>query len=441
MAGLPSFVDSLWRSAHCCFFKEKVMVNLKRIFREFPRKFWMVVGVSFIDGIGGTMLFPFFSLYITQKFNVGMTQAGIVLGIFSVSGLFGSMVGGALTDKFGRRKLIIFGLVFSALSTLTLGLVKEYAVLIPLAVFIGLLSNIAGPAHSAMIADILPEKQRQEGFGILRVAGNMAWIIGPTIGGFIAGKLFFALFVTDAIISCIVAVLFYFLISETKPEAHADAPKVGMLTTFKGYGLVLKNFSYIAFLMAGMLMGIVYQQMYNSLSVYLRDVHHIDPQGYGLLLTISAIVVIALQFTITRIIKHRPSFLMMALGTLFYMVGFSMFGFVQGFPMFALAIIVITFGEMLVVPTSQAVAANFAPEDMRGRYMAIFGTSWAIPATIGPGLAGLILDNFNPNLLWYIGGILCGVSALAYYVLHLKLGKQPRFAPAPKEGETTAAVP
>ena len=153
------------------------LFNFKKIYKEFPRKFWLVVGVSFIDHVGGTMLFPFFSLYITQHFNVGMTQAGIVLGIFSIAGLVGQMIGGALTDKFGRRKLIIGGLVFSALSTLLLGFVNSFSVLIPLAVGIGLLSDIAGPAHGAMIADILPEEKRQEGFGVLRVVGNLAWII------------------------------------------------------------------------------------------------------------------------------------------------------------------------------------------------------------------------------------------------------------------------
>jgi len=156
-------------------------INFKKIAREFPRKFWLVVGVSFIDRVGGTMLWPFFSLYITQKFEVGMTEAGIVLGLFSIAGLFGQMTGGALTDKFGRRKLIIFGLVFSALSTLTLGFVNQFSVLIPLAVVIGLLSDIAGPAHTAMIGDILPEQQRQEGFGIMRVVGNLAWIIGRAL--------------------------------------------------------------------------------------------------------------------------------------------------------------------------------------------------------------------------------------------------------------------
>jgi MFS family permease len=289
-----------------------------------------------------------------------------------------------------------------------------------------------------MIGDILPEKQRQEGFGIMRVVGNMAWIIGPTIGGFVAGKSFLALFIIDAVISCFVAFLFYKLIAETKPEAHPDHKPESMVATFIGYGKVLRNGAFMAFLLAGMLMGIVYQQMYNSLSVYMRDSHGIDPQGYGFLLTASAIVVILFQFSMTRFTKKKPAFSMMALGTLFYMVGFSMFGFIGQYWMFIVAVVIITIGEMIVVPTSQTLALNFAPEEMRGRYMGIFGVTWMIPATIGPGLAGVILDNYNPNLLWYIGGVLCGISALAYFGLHLRLGKQERFRPAPAEAETSA---
>ena len=416
-------------------------MNLKKIIKEFPRRFWVVVGVSFIDHVGGTMLFPFFSLYITQKFNVGMTEAGIVLGLFSISGLVGQMIGGALTDKFGRRKLIIGGLIFSALSTLTLGFVNSYSVLIPLAVFIGLLSDVAGPAHGAMIADILPENQRQEGFGILRVVGNLAWIIGPTIGGLVANRSFLALFIIDAIISCVVAVLFYFFIAETKPEASPEHKAESMLETFKGYGKVLRDYAFMAFLVAGMLMGVVYQQMYNSLSVYMRDNHGIDPQGYGFLLTASAIVVILFQFSVTRWIKKKPPFSIMGLGTLFYMLGFGMMGFIPTgqYWLFVVAVVIITTGEMLIVPTSQSLATGFAPEAMRGRYMGVFGMTWMLPATIGPAAAGLILDNYNPNLLWYIGGVLCLISALAYFALHFKLGRQERFKPAPENPEAAPA--
>ena len=114
-------------------------------------------------------------------------------------------------------------------------------------------------------------------------------------------------------------------------------------------------------------------------------------------------------------------------------IGFSMFGLISAYLLFVLAIVVITMGEMIIMPTSQALAANFAPVEMRGRYMAVYGLSWAIPSTLGPGAAGWILDNFNPNLLWYIGGALCIVSAFSFYALHLRLGSQKRFAAKAKE--------
>ena len=414
--------------------------RLNKTFHEFPCKFWVVVLTSFIDRIGGTLLYPFFALYITQKFHVGMTQAGIILGMFSIFGLFGSMLGGALTDKFGRKRLALFGLVFSALSTLSLGLVNKLAVLYPLAALIGLLSEIGDPARQAMVADILSDKQRAEGFGILRVVGNLAWIIGPTIGGFVANRSFFMLFVIDSVLSCIVAVIFYKYMPETKPEAPAGKSPETVWQTVVGYRLVLRDFAFMAFLIAGTMMAIVYQQMYGSLSVFLRDHHGISTQQYGFMLTSSAITVVLFQFWVLRLLKKRPPFLMMALGTVFYMIGFTMFGLVTAYVLFVLAVVVITIGEMIVVPTSQALAANFAPAEMRGRYMAIYGLSWAIPSTFGPGAAGVILDNYNPNLLWYIGGVLCAFSVLSFYALHLRIGKQARFKRISEEEPATVTV-
>jgi MFS family permease len=197
----------------------------------------------------------------------------------------------------------------------------------------------------------------------------------------------------------------------------------------------------MSFIVANILMLIVYQQMYGSLSVYLRDNHGINPQGYGLLMTTSAVTVVLFQFWLTRQIKHRPPFLMMAFGTIFYVIGFVLFGVFTTLILFALNIVIITIGEMIVVPTSQALVAGFAPESMRGRYMAVAGLSWAIPSTIGPGAAGYILDNYNPNLLWYIGGALCGLSVLAYYALHVRLGSMPEFIPFQEDDELPIAAP
>ena len=415
--------------------KTNMFEKLKKVYNEFPRLFWIVVGTRFVDAFGSTLLFPFFALYITQKFGVGMTQAGVLLGMSSLFGLIGSMAGGALADKFGRRQLILFGLVFSAISSLSLGLANDIRMLYPLIIVVGLLSHVAGPAYEAMLVDILPEAKRQEGYAILRVVFNFAWIFGTALGGLIAARSFFALFMIDSIISCIVAALIFRLLPETMPQVKEGKRKdeETLWRTVLGYRVVLKDLAFVAFTFAGMLALIVYQQQYSTLAVYMRDVHGIDSQGFGAILSITGLEVVIFQFWISRTIRRRPAFLMMALSTFIFAIGFFMYGMVSSFMLFIVAAVIVCLGEMLFFPTSSALAANFAPEDMRGRYMAVSGLVWSIPATVGPAAAGIIMDNYNPNLVWYIGGVICIISGIGYYALHLKLGNQQRFAPPPLE--------
>ena len=413
------------------------MLNrFSKIYHEFPSLFWVIVGTLFIDGIGATLLFPFFALYITQKFGVGMTQAGLLLGMSSLFGLFGSMVGGALTDKLGRRKLILFGLTFSGLSSLLFGLASDIKILYPLVIIVGLLSRVSGPAHDAMIADILPEAKRQEGYGIMRVAFNYAWIFGTALGGLIAARSFLALFITDAVLSVTVALILYRFLPETKPASIANAemkPEESFLKTLSGYRFVVRDFAFMGFILAGIIALLVYQQQYSSFPVYLRNVHQIDSRSYGVMLSITGLEVVIFQFWISRTIRKYSPFLMMMFSAIFFMLGFGLINFVSTFVLFVVVVIIITIGEMIFFPTSSALAASFAPADMRGRYMAVANLAWAIPATVGPGLAGLILDGAHPQLLWSIGGILCAVSALGFYGLHARLGTQARFIPAQTE--------
>ena len=200
---------------------------------------------------------------------------------------------------------------------------------------------------------------------------------------------------------------------------------------------MLKDGLYVAYIIVSMLMLVVYLQLYSTLSVYLRDVHGIDPQRYGFLLTSSAITVIVLQFWVTRRIKKYPPMLMMALGSAFYVVGYSMFGLVSAYFLFITAVVLITCGEMIVMPVSQALAANFAPEDMRGRYMAVFSLAWAIPNTFGATAAGLIMDNYNPNWVWYIAGIIATMAVLGFLGLHQ--ATRQRFASLIPEADIAAA--
>jgi MFS family permease len=394
----------------------------RQLFNEYPRQFWILVAAMFIDRLGGALLFPFFSLYITKKFNVGMTEVGILFGVFAGSGLISSLMGGALTDRMGRKGILIFGLVMSALSAVLMGLMDSFVPFIIVTVVVGLLADVGFPAQQAMVADLLTDEKRAQGFGILRVVANLAVTFGPMIGGLLAARSYLLLFIIDAITSMITAGVVYFALQETRAAPKEDAPQETIGQTFAGYFRVLKDSAFTWFIVASMLMVLVYMQMNTTLGVYLRDVHGISEQAYGYILSLNAAMVVLFQFPITRrIVRYRPMSVMVV-GTLLYAIGFGMYGFVSLYIFFLLAMAIITIGEMLVSPVSQAIVARLAPEDMRGRYMATYGFSWVIPSAIGPLLAGLTMDYIDPRWVWYAAGLLGVIAAGAYYYLEVRTG-------------------
>ena len=394
------------------------IANLNKKYSEYPRTFRILTGVIFIDQIGSFLLFPFFALYVTKKFSVGMTEVGVLFALFAISGFIGSFIGGALTDRLGRRNMIIFSLLTSAFSTLAMGFVNTMEAFSLIATISGLFTNIGGPAYNALVGDILPEEQRVKGFSIIRVAYNVSAAIGPAIGGLLASRSYLALFIADAIISTIAAVLVYRTIPETKPELQPGVKPETTKQSFKGYILVFRNIAFVFFVLASTLAWMVFNNFHSTLGVFLRDVHTIPESGYGALISMNALMVIALQFWVSHKIEKYPSMLMMAAGTLIFSFGYFMFGITSSYNWFIIAMIFITIGEMITIPISSAEVIKFAPEDMRGRYGAVYGLSWTIPSMIGPYLAGLILDNHNPNWLWYACGICGTLAALSFIAIH-----------------------
>ena len=385
---------------------------------DYPRHFQILVVSTFIDRVGGTMIQPFYSLYIVQKFGVNMTTIGLLFGLWSISGVIGNMLGGALTDKIGRKTMIVAGLILSATTSILMGVVNELWAFALVSTVVGMLSDIAGPARGAMTTDMLPPERRAEGFGIVRVVGNLAWIIGPALGGLLAGKSYMLVFIADAVASIITALIVIWKIPETKPESTPEQEKESFLDTIKGYGKVAKDGLFLAYVLISMLLITVYSQMYSTLSVFLNQQHNIPADGYGWLMSMNAALVVIFQISITRSTRKKPPMLMMAVATVLYGVGFTMFGFVDQYWLFMVSMAVITVGEMVHIPTSSGLVANLAPEDKRGRYNAFAGLSWGIPNIYSTFLAGLVMDNLDPNLVWISAGCICVVTMIGFLILN-----------------------
>jgi MFS family permease len=394
------------------------LTRTRKVYHEYPRAFWIYNVIVFIDRLGGFMLYPFFALYLTHKFDIGMSTVGILFAIFSVSGMVGSALGGAMADRMGRKVVITASLILSSLSALGMGLAPSIGIFIAVVAVVGTLSSIGHPAHEAVVADLLPPQKRAEGYGIIRVVFNMAVIIAPPVAGLLISHSYLTLFVVDALISIVCATVVLFALPETKPQAQAHAKPETMKQTFAGYGRVFKDTPFLAFIGVTVMMTLVYMNMNSTLGVFLRDQHGLAEIRYGWLISINAIMVVALQFWVTRRLERYRPFLMMAAGSFLYAIGFAMYGFVPTFALFVVAMIVITIGEMVVSPFQQSLVAGFAPEDMRGRYMAVSGLSWSVAFAVGPYFAGLILDSGNPSLLWILCGIVGTLATLGFLALN-----------------------
>lgn len=424
--------------------------RIDRTYRAYPRAFWLLVLVMTFDRLGGTLIYPFFALYLTGHFGVGMSQVGLLFAVFSVASIGGSFAGGALTDRMGRRWMIILSLVATSLSALAMGLVNAMGAFFVIAFVSGLFSEAGTPAYHSAVADLLPPGQRAEGFAILRIGINVAAALGPLIGGFIATRSYLGLFAADAAISLLAAGIVFGWLPETQPHRALIPPSpTGTPRSVPehsggrdrgegemkagGYRRVFRDRAFMLFFGVCILAWLIYVNMSTTLGVYLRDQHGIAPGGYGLILALNAVMVLLLQFWVTRRSEKYPPMLMMALGAILLGLGFGLYGLVGSFVAFLAAMALATVGEMIAIPLSNALVAEMAPVDMRGRYNAVFGISWTIPFMIGPYLGGLILDNYQPDWLWYACGILGALAALGFLILHQRTRLAPILVPAGEE--------
>jgi MFS family permease len=391
----------------------------------------MMLGM-FIDQLGGNLIYPFFTLYVTARFGVGLSQVGIMLGARTAGGILGGLVGGSLADRYGRKKLMLFGLLVSGLFSTVIIFINQYRWLFLAAVMVGFLGSMSGPASSAMMADILPESKRSSGFGVLRVVYNLTVAIGPLIGGFISDYSYNWLFIGDAITSTITFFIMLKFLEETLPQAapaedESEEKKEIAKPGLKGYRQVFKDRDYIMLLGFLMLTFAVMMQMLSTLSVYMRDVHHFPNRYYGYILSLNAIMVVIMQFWVSRRADKMKPLVALAIGAAFSTAGYAMFGFVEGLLMFALAMAVLTIGEMVIDPMSHTLAAKFAPPDMRGRYMAALDFSVTISNLVTPYLAGLVIDNYDPHWIWYTCGIVGSVAVLGYIWLHFRTEREKEY--------------
>ncbi|HXD11705.1 MAG TPA: MFS transporter, partial [Anaerolineales bacterium] len=332
-----------------------VVERIQNIYHDYPGPFWVLMTGTFIDRLGTNLIFPFLAIYVVQRFDAKITQVGLIYTMIAVSSGLGNFLAGALADRFGRRFTLILGMICAATARVTLGLANDFTEIYIAAIFTGLFGAVGWPAQLAITADLLGPEKRATGFSIQRVIINSTFALGPLVGGFAGPRIgYLPLFVMDALTSYFVAFIVFSKLPETQPNKGPNSRGETFAGTLAGYRRVFQDRVFFAFILISTLTVTAFMQMSTTLPVFLVKFQHMSESFIGELVMLNAVMVVFLQFPITRWASNKPLLLMMIGGAACYLIGFGSYGLPPSVPLFVLAIILITFGEMLVIPTSQA---------------------------------------------------------------------------------------
>jgi MFS family permease len=150
--------------------------------------------------------------------------------------------------------------------------------------------------------------------------------------------------------------------------------------------------------------------------VYANNIYNVPERQYGFIPTTNALMVVFLQMSVTRSTKRHRPLPVRAIGTLFYTVAVGSVALGHSFFGFWVSIIIMTIGELILMPTASTYVADSAPADMRGRYMSVAGLTWSVAAGTAPLLGGYLNDNITPVATWY-GGFLIGILGIIGFLI------------------------
>ncbi|HXV13397.1 MAG TPA: MFS transporter [Candidatus Krumholzibacteria bacterium] len=384
-----------------------------------PRTVWVLFVGTLINRFG-SFVFVFLAVYLTGK-GYTAPQAGLAIGAYGVGAICASLVGGWLADHLGRRNTIVLSMLLSASVMVGLSQAAGYALLMTLTVLAGFCAEMYRPAASALIADVTTPAQRVTAYALYRLAINAGFAIGPAVGGFMASKSFFFLFLGDAVTSLLYAVIAIAALPNRVVEHHATHPRRSALR------VVLNDSKFLLFLGSTMAASMVFMQHVSSYPLWITSLGF-SSAVFGMLISLNGVLICLTELPLTSYTRRLPARRVMVIGMLVFGTGFAATGLGRSIPFLAATVIVWTIGEMFYFPMAAAHVANISPPDMRGRYHGAWGISWGLGAVVGPVL-GTALFAVAPRAVWPV----CGVVAVLGALLLLPATREHRAARAVTE--------
>jgi predicted MFS family arabinose efflux permease len=389
-------------------------------FRGLSKEVWWLALITLINR-AGTMVIPFLSLYLTKSLNFSLSDVGWIMTAFGLGSVMGSWLGGKLTDKIGFYKVMVFslfatGLLFILLQYLNTFITFWFGILI-----IMLIADMFRPAmFVALIAYSKPENKTRS-VTLIRLAINLGFSAGPALGGLIITTLsYHGLFWVDGI-TCITATAV--LINVLHPKKTQTLENVKSESPTSAYTDKL----FLVFLGAMILFGIVFLQYFSTMPLYYKDVYFLSELDIGILLGMNGFLIFVFEMPLIKWLENSrfsKSGLMLT-GAVLTGLSFLILNVTSWTGVLIIGMLLMTFGEMVAFPFSNAFAMERAKHGNQGEYMALYSISFSIAHIFGHNMGLQLVNSVGYSKTWYFTTLLAALCVFLLFILKQKTKLKP----------------
>ncbi len=391
-----------------------MLTNPLKMLRGFPRQLQLMFYGMFISTVGSSMIWPFLMIYVRQRANLPLTQAASLTAIQATAALVAAFIAGPIIDRVGRKWVMVISLAGNGLVYFFMSGATSYLAFALLMALSGAFNPLYRVGADATVADLIEPDKRPDAYALMRLSNNAGISIGPLLGGSISAISFIIPFYFAGVGMIIYSLLLTFFAIETMPKYVTSIEKIQ--NPFVGYLKVLRDTRFLTFIGAFILAQMCATTIWILMPVFATENFKIPMSQYAIIPTTNALMVVFIQIFVTRITKKYRPLPVMMVGTMFYALGVGSVALGTSLAGFWISIVIMTIGELILMPTSSTYVASLAPPDMRGRYMSVAGLTWNAAAGIAPVLGGYLSDNIAPVATWY-GGFIIGMLGLVGFLI------------------------
>lgn len=406
-----------------------LLTKIQQYLRTYPSQFWLLFWGTLVSFIGMSMIWPFMVIYLGAELGLSLTIITTLTSISAVMSLLSSFIAGSIADRIGRKWTMVVSLGVTGLSLVLMIFAHSYGQFAILMALRGAFRPLYRVGSDAMVADLVPPKKRDDAYALTRLSKNVGVAVGPAMGGLMIATSYKITFLAAASTSILFALLIALFTVETLPDAAREIQEK-LITTLKTYLTIFQDRVFSSFIFGFTLRQIAGSILWVLLGAYAIDNYGLSENLYGLIPTANAVMVVLLQLYVTRRTSRYRPLAVMAIGTLFYGLGVGSIAFATGFWGFLASMLIVTIGELIVIPTASTYTANRAPETMRGRYMSMLALTMGAGSMVGPLLGGFLNDTFSPSAIWYGGGAAGFLGAMIFFILANRTRKSGGEIPA-----------